>query len=96
MVILNVWKKLQNNNIILSEKNVFVSLYALKSALRTKILWQKDDGSLMELWNLVFTQFDSKNIFENPSNLIAADSGASLERIVSMKIPCGIILFKIF
>lgn len=78
-----VWKSLGNKNIITSTKNVFVSPYADKSALRTEILWQREDKSLVELWNLVFTQFNSKQIFENPSEYIGADSGASLERIVT-------------
>lgn len=78
-----VWKSLGNKNIITSTKNVFVSPYADKSALRTEILWQREDKSLVELWNLVFTQFNSKRIFENPSEYIGADSGASLERIVT-------------
>ncbi len=79
----SVWKKLGNNNVIENNKNIFISPYAEKSALRTEILWQKNDKSLVELWNLVFTQFDSKIPFKNPSKKIAADSGASLERIVS-------------
>lgn len=81
----NVWESLGNKNIIISDENTFVSPYADKSALRTEILWQinKDKTDLVELWNLVFTQYNSKNVFENPSSLIAADSGASLERITS-------------
>lgn len=78
-----VWKLLENKNIINSTKNIFVSPYANKSALRTEILWEKEDKSLVELWNLVFTQFNSSQIFEKPSEYIGADSGASLERIVT-------------
>lgn len=78
-----IWNKLDNKNIILSEKNTFVSPYADKSSLRTEILWKMNEEKMIELWNLVFTQFDSKQVFENPSELIAADSGASLERIVT-------------
>lgn len=81
----DIWKSLGNTNIIYSDNNIFVSPYADKSSFRTEILWQKNDEqkSLIELWNLVFTQFNSKNILENPSFTIGADSGASLERIVS-------------
>ncbi len=84
-VSINIWKELGNNNLIMSDKNIFISPYADKSALRTEILWQRDDTekSLVELWNLVFTQFNSKNVFENYSQKIGADSGASLERIVT-------------
>ena len=84
-ITLDVWRKLGNKNIILSDSNIFISPYIDKSALRTEIKWQNDDEqkSLVELWNLVFTQFDSKQIFINPSIKVAADSGASLERIVS-------------
>ena len=82
-VTIDVWKKIGNTNLILSDNNTFVSPYADKSALRTEIKWLKNDNSLVELWNLVFTQFDSKELFKNPMNFIAADSGASLERIVS-------------
>ena len=39
--------------------------------------------SLVALWNFVFTQFDSKELFQNYSFYIGADSSASLERIVS-------------
>ena len=85
MVTKNIWRKLGVNNLIEDNKNTFVSPYGEKSALRTEILWQKSDKdkTLVELWNLVFTQFDSKMLFENPSVKIGADSGASLERIVS-------------
>ncbi len=82
-VTLDIWTKLGKTNILKSEKNIFVSPYAEKSALRTEILWQKEDKTFVELWNLVFTQFNNKKIFNNPSAKIAADSGASLERIVS-------------
>lgn len=78
-----VWKKLDNSNLIMSDKNIFVSPYADKSSLRTEILWKNKEDKMIELWNLVFTQFDSKQVFENPSEFVAADSGASLERIVS-------------
>lgn len=78
-----VWKSLGNKNIIKSVKNIFISPYADKSALRTEMLWEREDKSLVELWNLVFTQFNSKQIFEKPSEYIGADSGASLERIVT-------------
>ena len=85
IVTLETWKKLGNNNILLTSENTFTSPYADKSALRTEIKWQRDDDekSLVELWNLVFTQFDSKEVFINPSSRVGADSGASLERIVS-------------
>lgn len=82
-VTLSVWNKLGNKNIITNERNIFISPYAEKSALRTEILWQRTDESLVELWNLVFTQFNSSKLFENPSLMVGADSGASLERIVS-------------
>ena len=81
-VTLDIWKKLGNKNIIISDSNYFVSPYADKSSLRTEIKWQ-NDNELVELWNLVFTEFNSKNLFVNPSEKIAADSGASLERIVT-------------
>ena len=78
-------EKLSVNNIVENKQNIFVSPYADKSALRTEILWQKDENepTFVELWNLIFTQFDSKNIFEHNSPLVGADSGASLERIVT-------------
>ena len=83
IVTANIWKKLGVKNTIESKKNIFISPYGNKSALRTEILWQKEDKSLVELWNLVFTQFNSKTPFENPSLKIGADSGVSLDRIVS-------------
>lgn len=83
IVTANTWKKLGKSNLIETNKNVFISPYENKSALRTEILWKKTDNSLVELWNLVFTQFNSKIPFEKPSIKIAADSGVSLERIIS-------------
>lgn len=85
LVTLDIWKKIGVSNIIYQTQNIFISPYAEKSALRTEILWQQGakENELVELWNLVFTQFNSKKIFENSSDLIAADSGVSLERIVS-------------
>ena len=53
IVTANVWKKLGKSNLIETNKNIFISPYANKSALRTEILWRKTDNSLVELWNLV-------------------------------------------
>ncbi|MEG1142556.1 MAG: alanine--tRNA ligase-related protein, partial [Clostridia bacterium] len=39
----NIWKRIGNSNLILNDNNFFVSPYAEKSALRTEILWQKND-----------------------------------------------------
>lgn len=80
-----VLSSLEINNIIHQEDNTFVSPYAEKSSFRVEFLWQKikEKPELIELWNLVFTQFNSKDILQSPSETIALDSGGSLERLVS-------------
>lgn len=51
---------------------------------RTEIVWRNQDtGRSIELWNLVFTEFHGETLFEYPMEMIAADSGASIDRIVT-------------
>ena len=55
-----------------------------RCGVRTEIVWQNPDTKKsMELWNLVFTEFQGDIIFESPLEMIAADSGASIDRIVT-------------
>ena len=55
-----------------------------RCGVRTEIVWQNPDTERsMELWNLVFTEFHGEVLFESPLEVIAADSGASIDRIVT-------------
>jgi alanyl-tRNA synthetase len=55
-----------------------------RCGVRTEIVWKNPyTGRSMELWNLVFTEFHGINHFESPLEMIAADSGASIDRIVT-------------
>ena len=49
-----VWEEMDVMSFLEQEENIFVSPYANKSAFRTEILWEKPNGELMELINLVF------------------------------------------
>lgn len=55
-----------------------------RCGVRTEIVWQNPHtNKSIELWNLVFTQFEGDALFKSPLETIAADSGASIDRIVT-------------
>lgn len=61
-----------------------------RCGLRTEIVWQDPETmKLTELWNLVFTQFQGNTLFHSPMEKIAADSGASIDRIVTVIEHCS-------
>jgi len=61
-----------------------------RCGLRTEIVWQDPETmKLTELWNLVFTQFQGNTLFHSPLEKIAADSGASIDRIVTVIEHCS-------
>ena len=81
---LEVWSKLGVATIF-SKDNITVTPQRTRCGFRTEIVWKPNDDWKVELWNLVFTQFQGTKLFENPLKVIACDSGASLDRIVTAK-----------
>ncbi len=86
-ITLAAWKNNAVTNITFDNKNIFIYPYeaANKSALRSEILWENDveKHTKIELFNMDFTQFNSKEVFNNPTNLISASAGGALDRLVS-------------
>ncbi|MFA6535933.1 MAG: alanine--tRNA ligase-related protein [Candidatus Paceibacterota bacterium] len=78
-----IWERL-GVRIISNDGNVTYTPTRNRCGVRTEIVWQNPGtGKSMELWNLVFTQFQGEVLFESPLEMIAADSGASIDRIVT-------------
>lgn len=78
-----VWEKLGVRTVS-NDRNVTYTPTRNRCGVRTEIVWQNPDtGSSMELWNLVFTEFQGDTLFRSPLGKIAADSGASIDRIVT-------------
>ena len=75
-----IWDKLGVAAVLL-ESNVDTNPRQTRCGLRTEIVWRKTDGSHVELWNLVFTQFSGTVHFAEPLDLLAFDSGMSLDRL---------------
>jgi alanyl-tRNA synthetase len=66
----------QNNTTITPNKKL--------CGVRTEIIWINPKTKIpIELWNIVFTQFQGTKIFSNPMKKIAADSGISIDRITT-------------
>lgn len=80
-----VWKQI-NVPLVLSDSNTTVTPSGRLSGFRTEIVWKSSSGlNTMEIWNIVFTQFDSPDIESAPMSMIAIDSGASIDRIMTAK-----------
>jgi alanyl-tRNA synthetase len=78
-----IWKRLGVRTVS-NDRNITYTPTRNRCGVRTEIVWQNPDtGKLMELWNLVFTEFQGEILFESPLELIAADSGASIDRIIT-------------
>lgn len=78
---LNIWQGL-GVRVIFNDENVTHTPTRNRCGVRTEIVWQNPNTQKMvELWNLVFTQFQGETIFVSPMEKIAADSGASIDRI---------------
>lgn len=61
-----------------------------RCGVRTEIVWRNPNThKVVELWNLVFTEFQGETIFESRLPKIAADSGASIDRIVTAVEHCN-------
>ena len=82
-----VSQKIWNNlgvAVRLDSKNVTHTPSRNRCGVRTEIVWENPHTSKsVELWNLVFTEFQGETVFESPLSKIAADSGASIDRIVT-------------
>jgi len=86
----NIWKSITPGRIIEKRDNVSVSPHQRRSGLRTEIIWDKERegfnyGRYVELWNIVFTQYDNPVFREPIMEKIAADSGMSFERLLMAK-----------
>lgn len=78
-----IWKRLGVKTVS-NNGNVTHTPTRNRCGVRTEIVWQNPDTKKsMELWNLVFTEFQGDTLFESPMDMIAADSGASIDRIVT-------------
>lgn len=78
-----VWKGLGVRTVS-NDGNVTHTPTRNRCGVRTEIVWQNPDtGMAVELWNLVFTEFQGEALFASPMEMIAADSGASIDRIVT-------------
>ncbi len=79
-----VWREL-GVRIVSNNSNVTYTPTRNRCGVRTEIVWENPDTrKSMELWNLVFTEFQGENLFESPMEMIAADSGASIDRIITV------------
>lgn len=84
-----IWERLGVKTIS-NEGNVAFTPTGNRCGVRTEIVWRNPDtDKSIELWNLVFTEFLGKTLFESPLEKIAADSGASIDRIVTAVECCG-------
>lgn len=78
-----IWEKLGARTVS-NDENVTYTPTRNRCGVRTEIIWQNPDTKRsIELWNLVFTEFQGDTLFESPLEMIAADSGASIDRIVT-------------
>ncbi|MCK9347240.1 MAG: alanine--tRNA ligase-related protein [Bacteroidales bacterium] len=70
-------------DLIKNHNNTTISPKKNRSGYRVEIVFRKKQRNV-ELWNLVFTQYEDK-FFKKPMKKIIADSGMSVERLVSAK-----------
>ncbi|MBP6942416.1 MAG: hypothetical protein KBB55_00020 [Candidatus Buchananbacteria bacterium] len=78
-----IWRRIGVKTVI-DDRNITLTPTRNRCGVRTEIVWENPDTKrIMELWNLVFTEFQGDTLFESPLEIIAADSGASIDRIVT-------------
>jgi len=78
-----IWKRL-GVRIVFNDENITFTPTRNRCGVRTEIVWHNQNtGRAIELWNLVFTQFQGETLFTSPMEKIASDSGASIDRIVT-------------
>jgi len=84
-----IWSRLGVPTIA-NDKNITITPLRNRCGVRTEVMWQNPHSqALMELWNLVFTQFEGDTLFINPMKKIAADSGMGLDRLVTAAECCS-------
>jgi alanyl-tRNA synthetase len=67
-----------------NKDNISLSPQKRRSGYRVEIKWRRLQREDIELWNLVFTQYEDEK-FEKKMTKIAADSGMSLERLLAAR-----------
>lgn len=78
-----IWEKLGVGTIS-NDENITFTPTRNRCGVRTEIVWQNPStGRSMELWNLVFTEFQGEVLFESALERIAGDSGASIDRLIT-------------
>lgn len=78
-----IWESLGVKT-VLNDGNISHTPARNRCGTRTEIVWKNPSTQRsIELWNLVFTEFEGTTLFECPLSTIAADSGASIDRIVT-------------
>lgn len=80
----NIWEQLGVGRISQNTGNTSFNPARTKCGFRTEIAWlgnQNQDP--IELWNIVFTEFDGDKLLARPLTKIAADSGMCLDRILT-------------
>ncbi len=85
----NIWRQIGVGNIREDIANINVSASHNKSGFRTEIAWfapieqSEPSGKLVELWNIVFTEFEGPEVMKQRMPIIAADSGMCLDRVLT-------------
>lgn len=78
-----IWESLGVKT-VLNDENISHTPAGNRCGTRTEIVWKNPSMQRsVELWNLVFTEFEGTTPFERPLSAIAADSGASIDRIIT-------------
>ncbi len=84
-----IWERLGVRTVS-NDGNVTFTPTRNRCGVRTEIVWRNPNtNKSIELWNLVFTEFLGETLFKSPLEKIAADSGASIDRIVTAIECCG-------
>lgn len=78
-----IWERMGVRTVS-NDGNVTFTPTRNRCGVRTEIVWRNPNtNKSIELWNLVFTEFLGETLFKSPLEKIAADSGASIDRIVT-------------
>lgn len=80
----NIWEQLGVGRILQETGNISFNPAHTKSGFRTEIAWLSSQNQTpIELWNIVFTEFDGVELLARPLPVIAADSGMCLDRVLT-------------
>lgn len=84
-----IWERLGVTT-VLNDENITITPTRNRCGVRTEIVWHHPSTqTAIELWNLVFTEFQGDTAFVSPLEKIAADSGASIDRLVTAVEGCN-------